>query len=94
MPVVAECVGFAHFRCSMYVLRVIEVRCLLDAFNVFVRLNCSRQQFSRLSRWEGDMVLNLKATIWVGRCSQLCSSITGIRVGFRWDDDGGRGGGG
>ena len=46
MPVVAECVGFAHFRCLMYVLRVIEVRCLLDAFNVFVRLNCSRQQFS------------------------------------------------
>ena len=40
-----------------------------------------------LSRWVGDMVLNVKATLWVGRCSQLCSSIAGIRVGFRWDVD-------
>ena len=61
-----------------------------DSFSLAI--NCHvLSGFSRLSRWEGDMVLNLKATIWVGRCSQLCSSITGIRVGFRWDVDGGRG---
>ena len=29
MPVVAECVEFAHFRCLMQVLCMIEFRCLM-----------------------------------------------------------------
>jgi hypothetical protein len=42
-------------------------------------------------------MLNVKVTLWVGRCLRLCIRMTGIRVGFRWNVqhlmEGGRGGG-
>jgi len=84
---VAECVEFAHFRCLMQGLCMIEFRCLM------LSIICT-PQYARVSNYlenrvglEIAMVLNVKATLWVGRCSQLCSSIAGIRVGFRWDVD-------
>ena len=30
-------------------------------------------------------MLNVKVTLWVGRCLRLCIRMTGIRVGFRWN---------